>query len=660
MNLAVVKQDKSVTGNEYRTGYVRLLSVLGLIIVTLLTYSCGSDNEKEVASIQLPSDALSSPVAASLCQSTSTDGECLEMTVGDLKRHYFERLPQGGTDTSPALLISLHGLSGGIESQRVFSHSSQLADENDYVLAIPKGDSLFGAPFTGLSYWNATAACCDFDRVTAPEEVAVDDVAFITQIIDDQIAKNNIDPKRVYLLGHSNGAFMSHRLACEASEKVTAIVAIAGVQRRDVDQCKPQNKVSVLQIHGTNDNTIAYLGDTINRDGLAQVYGLLTYPSARATVNRWSAINGCESSSVGDEFLFTYTDGLAAVQQGGGYIDRMAKLETFSGCQDGTSVQFVTIDGGSHSPGFEQGNFLQVVGGFLNDFGSRTTTAVVDEPDSDHTLVTDAKIAIIGLNGDSEVPALESDTYGTAILTMLSDTKLGYEINLFGAQPNDVTGIHIHTGIAGENGDVIATLYHPETGPSFEGDSLFGSITVTQDLLAGDNFYINLHTAAHPGGEIRGQIHLGNVPINLATTLLGNNVVNTQGNVIGLADGQGAVTMLLTGPTHWKFTMTMPIEVAQNLTAAHIHKAMQGSDGPEVFTLFPIPNGEDDTPNFTRSEDGLTATFTFTAENRADFSAFGRGDGRGLYEALIALPGEYYIDLHNEEFPSSVMRGQLQ
>ena len=129
----------------------------------------------------------------------------------------------------------------------------------------------------GSRFWNATDACCDPDH-------QVDDSAYISAIIADVEAKHPVDPKRVYLLGHSNGGFMSYRMACEHSDTIAAIASIAGATWADTSKCTPKHGVPILEIHGTGDQTIKY-------DGGSTGFG--TYPGATTTVATWAGYNGC-------------------------------------------------------------------------------------------------------------------------------------------------------------------------------------------------------------------------------------------------------------------------------------------------------------------------------------------------------------------------------
>lgn len=127
------------------------------------------------------------------------------------------------------------------------------------------------------------------------------------------------------------------------------------------------------------------------------------------------------------------------------------------------------------------------------------------------------------LTGSQEVPPVSTQAYGQAIMSYDDVSKLFnlavYEV---GISQSDIVGAHIHVGAPGVNGPVI---YDLDGGASWSGSGVIFSRFITgglfpaayeADLLAG-NTYINIHTPAHPGGEIRGQL----IPVPEPITLLG-------------------------------------------------------------------------------------------------------------------------------------------
>jgi polyhydroxybutyrate depolymerase len=88
----------------------------------------------------------------------------------------------------------------------------------------------------------------------------VDDVAFTRGMLDRLEADLCVDPRRVFATGMSNGGFMSHRLACEMSDRIAAVAPVSGVNT--LATCTPTRAVSVLDFHGTADPTVPYAGGT--------------------------------------------------------------------------------------------------------------------------------------------------------------------------------------------------------------------------------------------------------------------------------------------------------------------------------------------------------------------------------------------------------------
>lgn len=107
------------------------------------------------------------------------------------------------------------------------------------------------------------------------------------------------------------------------------------------------------------------------------------------------------------------------------------------------------------------------------------------------------------LKGGNEVPPNTSKASGNA--TMAYDTaskKLTWTVN-FSALSGNVTGAHFHGPATPDKNAGIAVPMRGDLKSPIKGDA---TLTDSQaaDLMAG-RWYINIHTAAHPGGEIRGQ-----------------------------------------------------------------------------------------------------------------------------------------------------------
>jgi len=150
----------------------------------------------------------------------------------------------------------------------------------------------------------------------------------------------------VYLVGHSNGAFMSYRMACDHADLIAAIAALNGAMLSDVSECKPSQAVSVLDIHSDGDELIQYGGGVIAGS---------PYPSAQATVDAWVAFDGCDATA----------DTSAAPLDLESSVDGPETTVTAYGiCGENSTVALWTIHDGRHVPAFTP-NFVPAVLDFL-------------------------------------------------------------------------------------------------------------------------------------------------------------------------------------------------------------------------------------------------------------------------------------------------------
>ena len=141
-----------------------------------------------------------------------------------------------------------------------------------------------------------------------------------------------VDPGRVFVIGLSNGGFMAHRLACDHADQVAAVVSLAGAQFADKSACRPSRAVSVLQVHGTADDTVLFGGGSIAGH---------PYPSAAETVGRWRELDHCSAQATMDPPL----DAVAAIAG-----RETTRTSWGAGCTDGSEVALWTVRGGPHVP----------------------------------------------------------------------------------------------------------------------------------------------------------------------------------------------------------------------------------------------------------------------------------------------------------------------
>ena len=185
-----------------------------------------------------------------------------------------------GTSAELPLIVVLHGF-GSTGEGYLRSWPERLVNERNVILAAPTGtiDS------RGRRFWDATDACCSKDGVV------VDDSAYLWDVVESVATMAPVDLDAVHMVGFSNGGFMALRMACDHAERLASVVSVAGAGFADPSRCSPAAPVSVLQVHGRDDDRILYGG------GLSRPYGdrpRVRYPGAAETMAFWAKHNEAE------------------------------------------------------------------------------------------------------------------------------------------------------------------------------------------------------------------------------------------------------------------------------------------------------------------------------------------------------------------------------
>jgi poly(3-hydroxybutyrate) depolymerase len=167
-------------------------------------------------------------------------------------RAYRLYVPKNLRSGKVPLLLALHGGYGNSEYFEHFLGMNKVADRKGFIVAYPNGTEGKIWLMKNKRMWNAGNCCGIASRKN------IDDVEFLADVIRDVTAKYPIDPKKVYITGHSNGAMMSYKFVCERPEMVAAMVSVSG--QLTADRCKSAVGVKVLHIHGNNDEHVPYQG----------------------------------------------------------------------------------------------------------------------------------------------------------------------------------------------------------------------------------------------------------------------------------------------------------------------------------------------------------------------------------------------------------------
>lgn len=225
-------------------------------------------------------NATSSPTSVALMivdDVNASDSTLHHISVnGSAKRNYILHVPASyNSNSAIPLMIAIHGHSWTASRFQNTSQIDKLSDSKNFIVAYPDGEG---------GMWNA-GNCCS--------TLGTDDVTLISGIIDSITSSYNIDKTRVWVLGHSNGAMMAYRSACEISEKVTAIAVGGGTFA--AFSCKPAKPVSVLAIHGTDDQTLPIDGSIWGPSPLLSATKYAGYAGCTsATSTTWTCPNGSQ------------------------------------------------------------------------------------------------------------------------------------------------------------------------------------------------------------------------------------------------------------------------------------------------------------------------------------------------------------------------------
>jgi polyhydroxybutyrate depolymerase len=258
-----------------------------------------------------------------------------DLSIGSAERPARVVFPMAhdGTTELP-LVILLHGYGANSTVQNLYFQLTNRARTAGMYVLLADGTEDAG----GSQFWNATDGCCNFGGST------VDDAGYLTSLLDEAEAALPIDSDRIYFMGHSNGGFMSYRMACEIGDRIAAIASLAGSDFEADDTCVPDRAPSVLQIHGTADETIAYTGGAVST---------ASFPGAVDVVERWAGRAGCDVTMPTDGTPFDFMGTLPG--------DETAVTDYTTGCTEGRGATLWTIEGGGHIPGVTQPAFTNAI-----------------------------------------------------------------------------------------------------------------------------------------------------------------------------------------------------------------------------------------------------------------------------------------------------------
>jgi polyhydroxybutyrate depolymerase len=276
---------------------------------------------KRIGWIRLAAVAIVVTVGVAAFSSRVAFGDQRSIEVGGRTRTYQLHGPSGGANSAPLPLVFVfHGGGGNGAQMERMTRFDALADRDGFVAVYPDG---FGGNWNDGREFNVSRA----------HRLHIDDVGFVSALIDAVSSAYSIDPKRVFATGISNGGIFSHYLGARLSNRIAAIAPVAGgIAAPFAPQFNPAQPVSVFILQGTADPIVPYHGGGVLRGARGHIV------DTDVAVQLWVSHDGCAPTpSTGALPDTVKTDGCT--------VD----WKLWSGGQQTSEVELYTINGGGHT-----------------------------------------------------------------------------------------------------------------------------------------------------------------------------------------------------------------------------------------------------------------------------------------------------------------------
>ena len=229
-------------------------------------------------------------------------------------RGYSLHVPAGwnGTSALPVLLV-FHAVPRG--NMRAVTGFDGVADQRGFAVVYPQSD--------GPDWAVGCSACTNAARG------GIDDVRFVEDVLDDLAESIPVDTRRVWAAGFSQGALLTHYLACEIPDRIAAFASVAATMIEEVVVgCVPTRKVPWLFVHGSADPVLPAGGEA---GAFARTISIQT------TAEIWAEFDGCPEEAA-----------LSELPDGGDLNTTFVRLHDWDACEAGVEVQWYEVRGGGH------------------------------------------------------------------------------------------------------------------------------------------------------------------------------------------------------------------------------------------------------------------------------------------------------------------------
>lgn len=255
-----------------------------------------------------------------------------------LDRDYYIHLPPQykSSERLPLVLVLHGGGKGDALTVEGYLGFTPLSDRKGFIVVYPNGVDSYWRDGRGYTHRGKNAD-------------SIDDVAFISRLIDHLVSSSKADPERIYVTGISNGGMMTLRLGCELSDKLAAIAPIAANMPENlVNHVRPVSHLPVLLMNGTEDPLVPYNGGNVHF--LRKEMGLVA--STASTIAFWVRNNGCDPNARTGMLPDRNPDDGSRV-----------KVSVFSGRDHRSEVRLYSVQGGGHTlPGSNVPDRPRVIG----------------------------------------------------------------------------------------------------------------------------------------------------------------------------------------------------------------------------------------------------------------------------------------------------------
>ncbi|MGD9638554.1 MAG: PHB depolymerase family esterase [Alphaproteobacteria bacterium] len=251
------------------------------------------------------------------------------IVINGIKRSYYLFTPSNySSQKIYPVIFAFHGGGGNAYNILNMTNFKSYIDDYDFILIAPNGSGNNSNEM--LLTWNA-GNCCGYAL-----EQSVNEADFINAIIEQSAKDYSINRNQIFLTGMSNGAMLSHRLACELSDKIAGIATVSGAM--NFEQCSPSKPIKAIIFNGKKDEHVRYDGGVPSKN-MDKRNPRIDNPVFYA-VNFWVNNNHCSPKPHQETF--------------GNII-----IDKYLDCNDNQDVTLYTIVDGKHAwPGGEKGSFL--------------------------------------------------------------------------------------------------------------------------------------------------------------------------------------------------------------------------------------------------------------------------------------------------------------